>query len=212
MRQGIFKEIDWQLMGARLANEGDIEQVAFLKSFIKECLSWETHQDDKGNVGVTCHITHAQGHRESVSLKGPIDESGNKNRIQAVGSTVSYLERYTLLAALGLATGEDDDDVGGLRGENREPIQQPRAKKTNGETLTVRGIIEEVDVKTGENRGKPWTRYGVKINGQYYGSFSDTVGELAQSCQNSEAVVSYTSDGKHSTIVELVPVLTGEAA
>ena len=67
-------------MGARLANEGDIEQVAFLKSFIKECLSWETHQDDKGNVGVTCHITHAQGHRESVSLKGPIDESGNKNR------------------------------------------------------------------------------------------------------------------------------------
>lgn len=70
--------------------------------------SWST--DQKGpDVTVTCNITHAAGHRESVTLTGPIDESGNKNRIQAVGSTVTYLQRYTLLAALGLATGEDDD-------------------------------------------------------------------------------------------------------
>ena len=70
--------------------------------------SWSTAQEGR-NVTVTCHITHVAGHRESVTLTGPIDESGNKNSIQAVGSTVTYLQRYTLLAALGLATGEDDD-------------------------------------------------------------------------------------------------------
>ena len=87
--------------------------------------SWSTEQ--KGNdVTVTCHITHGAGYRESVTLTGPIDESGNKNRIQAVGSTVTYLQRYTLLAALGLATGEDDD---GNRGERGRPTMRPPEEK-----------------------------------------------------------------------------------
>jgi len=72
--------------------------------------TWQTCQDDKGNITVTCNVTHSAGHRESVTLTGPPDDSGNKNRIQAVGSAVTYLQRYTLLAALGLATAEDDDD------------------------------------------------------------------------------------------------------
>jgi hypothetical protein len=85
--------------------------------------SWETSQDEKDNIIVTCHITHSAGHRESVTLRGPADESGNKNRIQAVGSTVTYLQRYTLLAALGLATGEDDD------GRQGAPNGKPPAGK-----------------------------------------------------------------------------------
>jgi len=36
--------------------------------------------------------------------------SGNKNPIQAIASTVSYLERYTLLAITGLTTKDMDDD------------------------------------------------------------------------------------------------------
>ena len=88
--------------------------------------SWMTAQEGS-NVTVTCHITHGAGHRESVTLTGPIDESGNKNRIQAVGSTVTYLQRYTLLAALGLATGEDDDGRGGIP-HDRPPVQTPQKK------------------------------------------------------------------------------------
>lgn len=89
--------------------------------------SWSTEQ--KGNdVTVTCHITHGAGYRESVTLTGPTDESGNKNRIQAVGSTVTYLQRYTLLAVLGLATGEDDDGNKG-RTTDRPPMQAPSEKK-----------------------------------------------------------------------------------
>lgn len=89
--------------------------------------SWSTCQEGN-NVTVTCHVTHIAGHRESVTLTGPIDESGNKNRIQAVGSTVTYLQRYTLLAALGLATGEDDDGRCGA-GPGQPPVGSQEKKE-----------------------------------------------------------------------------------
>jgi hypothetical protein len=59
---------------------------------------------------VTCVLTHELGHSEETSLPGCADNSGNKNSIQAVGSTVTYLQRYTLLAATGLATSDQDND------------------------------------------------------------------------------------------------------
>lgn len=70
---------------------------------------WETHQGE-GRIKVTCYITHVDGHSESTSLHSPADDSGGKNAIQQIGSAVTYLQRYTLLALTGLATGETDDD------------------------------------------------------------------------------------------------------
>lgn len=60
-------------------------------------------------VQVTCIISHKDGHCEETTLRAGRDESGNKNAIQAIGSTVTYLQRYTLKAALGLAASHDDD-------------------------------------------------------------------------------------------------------
>jgi len=74
--------------------------------------SWETEQFEGGMIRVTCILTHEQGHSERVALQGGADQSGNKNNIQAVGSTVTYLQRYTLLAITGTATQEQDDDAG----------------------------------------------------------------------------------------------------
>ena len=70
--------------------------------------TWRTEQTN-GKIRVTCIITHEKGHCEETSLECGADDSGNKNSIQAIGSAVSYLQRYTLLAATGTATGEDDD-------------------------------------------------------------------------------------------------------
>jgi hypothetical protein len=81
--------------------------------------SWKTEQTNNV-ITVTCVITHAMGHSESVSLQATPDQSGGKNDIQAVGSTVSYLQRYTLLSACGLAAGGIDDDA---RTATREPEQ-----------------------------------------------------------------------------------------
>lgn len=60
-------------------------------------------------VSVTCVVSHRLGHSEENTLTAGRDESGNKNSIQAVGSTITYLQRYTLKAALGLAASNDDD-------------------------------------------------------------------------------------------------------
>lgn len=60
-------------------------------------------------IRVTCILFHRDGHQEETTLEGRQDESGNKNQIQGVGSTVTFLERYTLKAALGLASSADDD-------------------------------------------------------------------------------------------------------
>ncbi len=111
------------------ANLGSIvQEITAILGKYSLSASWETSQNEKEDVVVTCHITHAAGHRESVTLRGPADDSGNKNRIQAVGSTVTYLQRYTLLAALGLATGEDDD--GRLGRATPNPPEPPQPPKT----------------------------------------------------------------------------------
>jgi hypothetical protein len=72
---------------------------------------WVTDQSD-GRIKVTCIITHSMGHSESVSLQSSADDSGGKNSIQAIGSAVTYLQRYTLLAATGMAVQDQDDDGG----------------------------------------------------------------------------------------------------
>ena len=71
--------------------------------------AWETHQN--GQIGVTCRITHVLGHSQETTLQAPADTSGSKNAIQAIGSTISYLQRYSLLAVLGLAAHDMDDDA-----------------------------------------------------------------------------------------------------
>lgn len=60
-------------------------------------------------VFVTCILSHRDGHSEENELSADNDETGNKNSIQAVGSTTTYLQRYTLKLALGLAAAKDDD-------------------------------------------------------------------------------------------------------
>lgn len=64
---------------------------------------------EAGSVKVTCIISHERGHREETSLSASRDETGNKNPIQAMGSSVTYLQRYTLKLALGLAATKDTD-------------------------------------------------------------------------------------------------------
>ncbi len=77
--------------------------------------SWQTKQN--GSIGVTCKITHILGHSEETTLFAEADSSGSKNKIQAIGSTITYLQRYTLLSLTGIAAGDDDD------GRESEPTE-----------------------------------------------------------------------------------------
>jgi hypothetical protein len=78
-------------------------------------------------VTVTCIIAHREGHEEENSLTAPHDASGNKNPIQAIGSTLTYLQRYSLKAALGLAAGNDDDGVASSAETSKVSVEQAAA-------------------------------------------------------------------------------------
>jgi hypothetical protein len=85
--------------------------------------NWTTKQES-GMIHVTCTLTHQMGHSESTTLAAGADQSGGKNSIQAIGSTVSYLRRYTLLAITGIAVEGEDDDGAGVTGDERAEMRQ----------------------------------------------------------------------------------------
>lgn len=93
---------------AELADVVDAAIVGMAKHGLSH--AWEPEQKDTGAVEVTCVVTHAQGHSKRTTLAAAPDNTGNKNPIQQVSSTITYLQRYTLLLALGLATKGMDDD------------------------------------------------------------------------------------------------------
>lgn len=97
--------------------------------------AWQQSQDEKG-IAVTCKITHILGHSESTTLKATADISGGKNGIQGIGSTVTYLSRYTLLSLTGLATSEMDDDGVGSEAEYI----------TEGQLVTINEYFDALDV------------------------------------------------------------------
>ena len=106
---------------------GLAETIGEISDSMVECglsHSWKTDQKEN-TISVTCCVTHILGHTESTTLSELPDKSGSKNSIQAIGSTVSYLQRYTLFSILGLASKEADTD-----GSDRVSFEQAEELET----------------------------------------------------------------------------------
>lgn len=88
--------------------------------------TWRFTQPAKDWLRVTCVLSHELGFSEEATLEGPPDASGGKNTIQAISSTVTYLERYTLLGVVGLAAKGTDND-----GAGADPAATATAVATN---------------------------------------------------------------------------------
>lgn len=115
--------------------------------------SWSTEQN--GNVIVTCCITHRMGHSERTTLQAPSDTTGSKNAIQAIGSTISYLQRYTLLSATGLATADMDNDGAEVEKISEEQIKSllnltTDVDSTEGKLLKFMGLEKLEDMPKSE--------------------------------------------------------------
>lgn len=111
-------------------------------------LSWRTVPCDR-SIEVTCTLAHSGGHSESTALRGAPDQSGSKNEIQQIGSTVTYLQRYTAKALLGIAEHGQDDDGRGSSPSTSEPTeaQIDRLRSLAGDDRlesSVRGKIDEL--------------------------------------------------------------------
>jgi hypothetical protein len=200
-------------------------------------LSWETAQEPN-LVRVTCHITHDMGHRESATLTGPRDESGGKNPIQTIGSSVHYLQRYTMVSVLGLATA-DMDDADQTPPQARPPITPPKARSASapppappanadtpppaeppqegGEPVGRRPIpsVEGAVARTAkkENKGKPGTfRYGIQIGEAWCNTFDVAVAEKAEKAKAADVPVRIQyAEGKFGNDVLTLTVLDAGA-
>ncbi len=110
---------------------------------------WRTENPVNEPIVVTCVLTHLAGHSEQNTLRGPRDESGNKNSLQGIASTVTYLERYTFKSGVGVASRHDDDGqaAGGSPSPERITEEQVKALnelilKTDAPAATIQIIFE----------------------------------------------------------------------
>lgn len=104
----------------------------------REGLSYDhdVRQED-GRVYVTCTLSHVAGHEKTVTLSAPPDDTGGKNPIQQVKSTVRYLMRATLELVSGAAPEGDDDDGRGFDAEAVELI-------TEEQVAEIEAALEEL--------------------------------------------------------------------
>lgn len=72
MKLGI-RDIDFEYVGALLAQSDDVEQAKFFKAFVKECNSWGTrHQVEMQLAGVNHKLTKEE--KETLSMIGYSEE------------------------------------------------------------------------------------------------------------------------------------------
>lgn len=70
-------------------------------------------------VNVQCSLMHKKGHSIETSMQVRADNSGGKNDVQALGSSISYAKRYTLSSLLNIATRDDDDAQAAAQKDSR---------------------------------------------------------------------------------------------
>lgn len=106
------------------------EIVSQIKGPLGDCgLSYRfSFAENAEQITVTCHLTHKNGHFELTQFSSKRDNTGAKNEIQSKGSTLTYLQRYTLIGSLGIATAESDDD--GISNSDPEPAKDPEIDAT----------------------------------------------------------------------------------
>lgn len=96
----------------------------------KHGLSASWSLDQSSGISVTCILEHIEGHKRSVTMSGPVDNSGSKNSLQQIRSTQTYLKVATFEAVTGIVANNKDDDGNGSSGKT---ITEEQAR--NIETL-----------------------------------------------------------------------------
>ena len=98
--------------------------------------SWTPSQNDKGLIGITCTVKHAAGHETEATLYAPPDKGPGRNDLQAVKSTTTYLRRATAEMALGIVTGDEDDDGRGYTEQRDSPQRASSRRPADDENPT----------------------------------------------------------------------------
>ena len=112
---------------------------------------------EAARVIVTCVVSHRDGHSEENSLSSGHDGSGGKNAIQGLGSALTYLQRYSLKAAFGLAAAADDD--GRTASEiNQRPAERSRVPSPSDAKPEAKAAPEAPHAIAGGKGATGWAK------------------------------------------------------
>jgi hypothetical protein len=84
------------------------------------------------------------------------------------------------------------------------PAEKPAQPDLIGKP-TVTGVLERVSEKKGTSRRGPWTCYGVKVGDSWFNTFSQTIGAEAKALAGKRVTITYETNPKGNTIVEITP-------
>jgi len=106
--------------------------------------SWGDAVVTGDSITLDCWVAHVGGHKRKATCTMPHESRAGASPQQKYASTITYLQRYSMIAALGLTTcDEDDDGTGG-----------PAACIDEAQASTLNDLI----ISVGDSRGKPIDR------------------------------------------------------
>lgn len=106
------------------------------------CYSFSQKQAEN-QIEVSCHLSHIDGHTETVSMRSEADKSGNKQAIQAIASTVTYLRRYTFTGVTGIVPCDEDSDG---RIEEAKDVEQCEI----GQVVKINELLIKTETEAGK--------------------------------------------------------------
>lgn len=98
-----------------------------------------TITDDNGNVGVATILVHESG--EFIEHP-PAMTKPEKNTPQGIGSALTYMRRYSLSAAFGI-TSDQDDDGNQASGHTNKPASKPVSKP---DSKNIKSLEDEIEM------------------------------------------------------------------
>jgi hypothetical protein len=119
-------------------------------------VAWRSTTVDRG-IAMTCRLTHRDGHcEECTTPAAPPDTGPGRNAVQSIGSTLTYLQRYSLVMLLGLSTGDAPDPDDEPREQAPDTID-PRRNNAMVTALRKRGRALADAEKLVGKKSAQWT-------------------------------------------------------
>jgi len=81
------------------------------------------------------------------------------------------------------------------------PVSQPAVTTPSRDVLT--GILQDIETKNGNTNGKAWTRYGIKIDGSFYGTFDDALYDAASDLIGQPVEYTIEVNGKNKNLTSI---------
>lgn len=132
------------------------------------------------------------------------DPADQRNTVSKIAQKRAYVSAVKCASAASEVFTVDMEEAEGEPEEYRPPVEMPKAKPAPAKTeaagpQVATGTVEEIAEKTGSKKdGSTWTRWGIKVAGQFFGTFDAAVAtEAAEAKEAGQAVaIGYTTDAK----------------